>query len=156
MNTSISLHFFIENEISNLSIKSGVSKSEIVKVLISLIDKFNSIEEVEGVLVEYQSHVAFRDLSENRKLMYEIVHFHTDSKMISFTKKMRYLYGISLSKLVTASFLFFWRDVVRRCLGVIDEKLSDNYEKITTFFYTLKEYFKERLNHKEEKEIKLE
>lgn len=151
MNTSINLPKSIVYEINAVTQKSGLSKSKLVKILISKIKNFTSIEQVEGVLIEYQDRISNSDVCG-----YDKVHFSPDPDMVDFTKSLRFHYRISVSKFVCASFLFFWDCILKEIFENSNEivEIFDNYEELLKVYTELIEYFKKRLNYSNNDEVK--
>lgn len=139
MNTSIYLHESISIEISKISEQSNISKSKLVRMLIKKIKNFNSINDINGALIEYQDKYSGDS---------EIVHYVSDPQMSDFTNRLRFRCRISLSKLVCASFLFFWDQILDEIFGneEIKEDFIISYEKKIEKFNFLVEYFIKRLN----------
>lgn len=158
MNTSINLHYSIEKQICEISFDTGISKSEVVMVLISKIRNFKSMQKIQGVLMEYQDRIERYDNSGEKISAYKRVHFCPDSDMVQFAKVLRFDYGISLSKLVAASFLFFWEDILKEIYGSEEclKEILNNYEKIKKYFKKLIQYFVERLNFEQKNPIQRE
>lgn len=154
MNTSINLHFMIAQEISIEAEKRNLSQSEITKKLISKISNFKNLKQVEKTLIEYQDRVSRVDECGDKISAYEKVHYCPDEDMIDYCKWLRFTHRISLSKLVAASFLFFWEEILDEISG--NHNIKDNYEEIIRYFDQLKEYFLERLNYEEIEAIKRE
>lgn len=144
MNTSVNLHVSIIQEITNISSRSGISKSKITLLLINKIKLFSSCKELTGVLTEYQDKISC-----NKSVAYDKVHFYPDDSIVDFTKMLRFRYRISLSKLVCAAFLFFWEQILEEIFGKnnIPENFFNNYEKTINKFKKLRYYFIERLNY---------
>lgn len=146
MNTSINLYNTVADEITLLSEESGLSESEIVRRLISKIKKFKSMDQIKGVLVEYQDRFVSIDEKGNKISLYEKVHYCPNECMVDYTKLLRFKYRISISKLVFASFLFFWEEIINEIYGTVPEEKIISYEKIVIEMHVIKKYFIKRLN----------
>lgn len=158
MNTSVNLHYSINKEISELAKNVSMSKSEIVCLLIEKIQNFNFSQEINGALVEYQDRILLYNEKGEKVSAYKKVHFCPDRSLVDFTSSVRFKYRISLSKLVAASFFFFWEQIVKEILG-IDKKIVsaiNNYKKIYHFFRLLIEYLFERVEPKDVEFLNIE
>lgn len=158
MNTSINLHQILSSEISFISKKAGISKSELVRKLILKINKFDSLKETKSALVEYQERLKIFDDFGELISAYKRVHFCPDGDMIDYCHKLRFLYRISLSKLVAASFLFFWDEILEEIFSEneFEKRIKNSYERVIGCFDNLIEYFTERLNYSIKEIVKRE
>lgn len=159
MNTSVNLHKNIAQEISMLSEKTNISKSEIVQTMIYFIIENIDPEDVKNRLIEYQDKDIYFDENGEKKTVYERVHFVVDSNLANIIEKNRYKKRISISKLVCACFLFFWKFIVVKYLGnensdaVIEysRNYEHNHKKILEYYKKIFYYLIERLGIKEKR-----
>lgn len=158
MNTSVNLYYSINNEIENISVNSGISKSKLVIMLIGKIKNFNSMDELNSALIEYQARIEKDEEDGVKCSAYDRVHYAPQKDLVDYTKLLRYKYRISLSKLVCASFLFFWQDILKEIFGDKKEieKELNNYEEIIDHLSVMKKYFVKRLNIKQIEELQRE
>lgn len=147
MNTSVNLHRQISEKIQLLSNKSGISKSEIVQRLMFSI--LENIEELnyDNRLIEYQDKLKKVNINGQKCSAYERVHFSVDSELSDLMEEKRYYIRMSISKLVCAAFLFFWKRLVKLLLGKLYDENLRNYED-NVYFISLKQYFIKRLQIK--------
>ena len=138
-NTSANIVLEFANEINELSIATGVSKSNIVlKLLKYILKRINTIQ-VQDILTEYQR---------GEGIQYKKIDYVPSTDLINELGHFRWVYRISISKLICASFILFWDDIVAQCYEIENKndrvKLWDNilrnYEQLIQIFQQFHSY----------------
>lgn len=153
MNTSANIHKFINSEIIKVSEQSSYSKSELVRMLLTKVLDCDLIR-TENILIEYQRRQKIINKYGEKVSAYEKIHYSVDDDLCNKLELTRYKCRISISMLLCAAFLFFWKSIIKKVLR--DVKKRDNffnsYEDLRIYFRNCLKYLLSRLNIQIKKE----
>lgn len=146
MHTSANINSEIAFEIMSTSVDSGISISQIIKMLIITAEKQIKHNSVNNRLVEYQN---------NGNSDYTKLDYYVNNEFADTLCNLRFSNRISISKIICASFILFWDHILCEIYGNHDHKqdrieyynlILRNYELKKLYNINVYNYFLKRLN----------